>query len=105
MPGCDGAWPIQSPVADAHDRSRRVFAASITFLDMKFDTKVAIVVRGELASWQKLNVTAFLTGGLAAIYKEIIGERYSDASGQAYGPLIRQPILIFSASAEELRRV
>jgi hypothetical protein len=72
---------------------------------MKFDTKVAIVVRGELASWQKLNVTAFLAGGLAAIYKEIIGERYSDASGQAYGPLIRQPILIFSASAEELRRV
>jgi hypothetical protein len=30
------------------------------------------------------------------------GEPYRDASGQAYGPLIRQPILIYGASADEL---
>jgi hypothetical protein len=36
--------------------------------------------------------------------QEIIGERYRDASGLTYGPLVRQPILIFSASGEELRR-
>ena len=71
---------------------------------MTFDSKIAIVVREELAVWQKLNVTAFLAGGLAACYKEIIGERYRDASGLTYGPLVRQPILIFSASGEELRR-
>jgi hypothetical protein len=71
---------------------------------MTFDTKIAIVVREDLAAWQKLNVTAFLAGGLAACYKEIIGERYRDASGLTYGPLVRQPILIFSASEEELRR-
>ena len=70
---------------------------------MKFDTKVAIVVREELAPWQKLNITAFLAGGLAASYPQITGERYRDASGLTYGPLVRQPILIFSASGEELK--
>ena len=29
-----------------------------------FDTKIAIVVREDLAVWQKLNVTAFLTSGV-----------------------------------------
>jgi hypothetical protein len=32
---------------------------------MTFDTKIAIVVREDLAAWQKLNVAAFLSGGLA----------------------------------------
>lgn len=62
------------------------------------------MVRDNLIAWQKLNVTAFLTGGLAGCYPQIVGERYSDASGQLYGPLVRQPILIFSASGEELAR-
>src|SRR5215831_6725871 len=29
---------------------------------MRFDTKIAIAVREDLAVWQKLNVTAFLAG-------------------------------------------
>ena len=32
---------------------------------MDFDTKIAIVVRDDLAVWQKLNVTAFITSGIA----------------------------------------
>ena len=71
---------------------------------MRFDTKIAIVVRATLATWQKLNVASFLTGGLVGSYPELPGARYVDGSGQAYGPLIRQPILIFAASAEELTR-
>lgn len=71
---------------------------------MTFDTKIAIVVRETLAPWQKLNVAAFLSGGLAGVYPEIVGERYSDASGLAYGPLVRQPILVFAASPQELAR-
>jgi hypothetical protein len=71
---------------------------------MTFDSKIAIVVREDLALWQKLNVTAFLSGGLAGCYPEIVGERYSDASGRDYGPLVRQPILIFAAAKEELSR-
>ncbi len=31
---------------------------------MQFDTKFAIVVRDDLETWQKLNVTAFLTSGI-----------------------------------------
>jgi hypothetical protein len=29
---------------------------------VRFDTKLAIVVRNDLETWQKLNVTAFLAG-------------------------------------------
>ena len=72
---------------------------------MTFDTKIAIVVRESLAHWQKLNVTAFLAGGLAGVYPEIVGERYRDGGGVAYGPLVRQPILIFTADGEALTRV
>ena len=71
---------------------------------MRFDTKIAIVVRDDLATWQKLNVACFLTGGLVGSYKELAGERYVDASGRRYGPLIRQPILVFAASADALTR-
>lgn len=71
---------------------------------MRFDTKIAIVVRDDLATWQKLNVACFLSGGLVGCYPEIAGERYVDASGRGYGPLIRQPILVFTATGEELGR-
>ena len=71
---------------------------------MRFDTKIAIVVRDDLATWQKLNVACFLTGGLVGSYKELAGESYIDASGRSYGPLIRQPILVFAATADEMRR-
>lgn len=71
---------------------------------MRFDTKIAIVVRDDLAAWQKLNVACFLSGGLVGSYPELPGERYVDASGRPYGPLIRQPILVFTADGEAMRR-
>jgi hypothetical protein len=104
MPGSDGAWPIQSPGEVPHDRSRRVVVSPLKVFAMTFDTKIAIVVREDLAAWQKLNVAAFLSGGLAGLYPEIVGERYKDASGLGYGPLVRQPILIFAAAKVELTR-
>jgi hypothetical protein len=69
---------------------------------MQFDTKIAIIVRSDLAVWQKLNVASFLAGGLVGSYPELAGERYCDATGRRYGPLVRQPILIFAASGAEL---
>lgn len=39
---------------------------------MRFDTKIAIVVRADLAAWQKLNVTAFLASGVATAFDETI---------------------------------
>ncbi|MGY2052895.1 DUF2000 family protein [Methylobacterium sp. JK268] len=71
---------------------------------MRYDTKIAIAVRDDLASWQKLNVTAFLAGGLVGSHPDITGEPYRDGTGAVYGPLIRQPILIFTGGAEALTR-
>lgn len=71
---------------------------------MQFTTRIAVVVRDDLAQWQKLNVTALLAGGLVGQSPELPGEAYRDGSGRIYGPLIRQPILVFAASGDELAR-
>jgi hypothetical protein len=71
---------------------------------MHFTTKVAVIVREDLPTWQKLNVASFLAGGLVGAYPELAGERYRDSSGRLYGPLIRQPVLIFAATSQELMR-
>jgi hypothetical protein len=71
---------------------------------MDFTTKIAVVVREDLPTWQKLNVASFLSGGLVGSHPELAGECYVDASNQTYGPLVRQPILVFAASAEDLAR-
>src|SRR2546427_12642813 len=72
---------------------------------MIFDTKIALIIREDLAAWQKMNVTAFLAGGIAASYPQCIGEPYADASGNSYLRLIGQPILIYGADSAGLARV
>ncbi|MGZ4171448.1 MAG: DUF2000 family protein [Solirubrobacteraceae bacterium] len=70
----------------------------------EFDTRVAIVVRDDLAAWQRLNVTAFLMSGLvAAAGADAIGEDYVDGDGARYLPLLAQPVLVFETAAEKLR--
>lgn len=69
-----------------------------------FDTKVAILVQDDLATWQKLNVTAFLATGISSAVPEAMGEPYEDASGRQFARLLGQPMLIFAAGANELRR-
>lgn len=71
---------------------------------MIFDTKIAVVVREDLAVWQKLNVTAFLTSSIVGNYEGLIGEPYEDASGNRYSPMLVQPVLVFAASREGIRR-
>jgi hypothetical protein len=71
---------------------------------MQFETKVAILVLEDLAVWQKLNVTAFLATGIAAAAPEAMGEPYEDAAGRQHARLLGQPMLIFAAGAEVLRR-
>jgi hypothetical protein len=65
---------------------------------MRFDTKIAIAVRSDLAVWQKLNVTAFLASGIAAG----IGE---DGSGHRYLEMFRQPVLVYTGPGEALTAV
>jgi hypothetical protein len=62
-----------------------------------FDTKIAIVLRNNLASWQKLNVTAFLMSGIAGQDPAIIGEAYRDRAGNTYNAMSVQPIIVLSA--------
>ncbi len=72
----------------------------------QFDTKVAVAVRDDLESWQRLNVTAFLMSGItAAAGTGAIGEPYEDADGHAYLPLLVQPVLVFEAGAAKLTTV
>ena len=70
---------------------------------MRFDTKIAIAVRDDLAQWQALNVTAFLASGVLGAAPELLGEPYMDGSGNLYLSLFRQPVLIYAAGSEELK--
>ena len=67
-----------------------------------FDTKIAIVLRDDLAVWQKLNATAFLTSGLVGAAPELVGETYEDAAGNAYHALIVQPMIVLEATGDRL---
>jgi hypothetical protein len=72
---------------------------------MRFDTKIAIAVRSDLAVWQKLNVTAFLASGIAAGVDEVAGKPYEDGSGNRYLEMFRQPVLVYTGTAEALAAV
>jgi hypothetical protein len=67
---------------------------------IRFDTKLAVLLRDDLATWQRLNVTAFLVSGIAATQPELVGEPYEDADGTQYLPMFRQPVLVFEGSKE-----
>jgi hypothetical protein len=71
---------------------------------MLFDTKLAVVLRDDLANWQRANVTAFLVSGIAGTEPGVVGEPYVDGSGNRYLPMFRQPVLVFEADAAALRR-
>jgi hypothetical protein len=69
---------------------------------VSFPTKIAVVVRDDLPTWQRLNVCAFLVSGVAAAVPELIGEPYEDADGTKYLAMFGQPVLVFEAPAEVL---
>jgi hypothetical protein len=69
-----------------------------------FDTKAAVVLLEELPVWQKANATAFLVSGIAGGSPGLVGEAYVDGSGNRYLPMLRQPILIYSADSTGIRR-
>ena len=68
-----------------------------------FTTKIAIVVRDDLAPWQRLNVTAFLSSGITAAHPQLVGLPYLDADDTSYLPLLGMPVLVFEADREALR--
>lgn len=66
----------------------------------KFDTKIAVLLRDDLAVWQRLNVTAFLVSGIAGTHPEVVGEPYEDADEVRYLPMFGQPVMVFEGSKE-----
>lgn len=71
---------------------------------MEFDTKIKIVLRNDLMMWQKLNVTAFLMSGIGGT-QNIIGEPYLDKDNIEYLSMSKQPIIIYSATGEEINKL
>ncbi|HUB93332.1 MAG TPA: DUF2000 family protein [Verrucomicrobiae bacterium] len=71
---------------------------------MIHSTKIGVIVRDTLQDWQKLNVTAFLSSGVAYANPDCRGDVYKDASGQAYHSLFLQPVFVYIASTEHLQR-
>jgi hypothetical protein len=69
---------------------------------VRFDTKIAVMLREDLQTWQRLNVTAFLVSGIGTAVPEVIGEPYQDASDTDYLRMFRQPVLVFEATKELL---
>ncbi|HEV7759753.1 MAG TPA: DUF2000 domain-containing protein [Acidimicrobiales bacterium] len=71
---------------------------------MADDTKIAVVVRDDLETWQKLNVTAFVVSGLGSAAPELVGLPYEDGSGVKYHAMFGLPVLIFAGDAPGVRR-
>lgn len=69
---------------------------------VRFDTKIAVLLREDLETWQRLNVTAFLVSGLGTAVPEVVGEPYADADDTPYLPMFRQPVMVFEGSKELL---
>ena len=70
-----------------------------------FDTKFVIILRDDIAVWQKLNVTAFLTSGIVGATPGLMGEPYRDAAGNVFHPLCIQPIVVLATDQAGLQTI
>jgi hypothetical protein len=66
-----------------------------------YDNKIAVVIKDDLQNWQKLNVTSFLASSVAIQFPETHGKALVSASGTAYLPFFKHPILVYKADTEE----
>lgn len=70
-----------------------------------YNNKIALVIKNDLAGWQKLNVAAFLAGSVAIQFPDTHGKEFINASGSVYLPFIKHPILIYKADTDaEIKR-
>ena len=70
-----------------------------------FDTKIAMVLLSSLKTWQKLNITSFLTSGIIGQTRSLIGEKYIDKSNYEYLALNRQPVVVLEAEVSVLKKI
>lgn len=71
--------------------------------DVSEGMKIAVVLRDDLETWQKLNVAAFTVSGVAS-QSGAVGEPYRDADGNDYLPMFKEPVLVFATTAETVQR-
>lgn len=71
---------------------------------VRFESKIALVLRADLPAWQKLNMTAFLASGIARASAESVGKPYYDGDGTEYLAMFGQPVMVFGGTAAELTR-
>ncbi|WP_114939982.1 DUF2000 domain-containing protein [Mucilaginibacter endophyticus] len=62
--------------------------------------KIAIVIKDQLAAWQKLNVTAFLASSVAIAHPDTHGAELITASGNNYMPFMKYPVLVYKADTD-----
>lgn len=68
-----------------------------------FDTKIALIVRDDLAIWQRLNVVAFLSSGITASAPDVLGKPYINANGVQYGNMLGQPMMVYEGNLETIQ--
>ena len=61
-----------------------------------------MLLREDLLTRQRLNVTAFLVSGIGTAVPEVIGQPYADAGDVTYLAMFRQPVMVFEGSKELL---
>ena len=72
---------------------------------MASENKIAIVIKNDLESWQKLNVASFLASSVAIQFPDTHGKPFINASKSEYLPFIKHPILIYKADTDaEIKR-
>ncbi|HEX8802941.1 MAG TPA: DUF2000 domain-containing protein [Acidimicrobiales bacterium] len=67
-------------------------------------TKLAVVVRDDLPTWQKLNVAAFTVSGIGTERPDLVGEAYVDGSEHTYLPMFTTPVRVHAGDAAALAR-
>ena len=70
-----------------------------------FDTKIAFIISDDLATWQKLNVTAFLMSGITGANPGIVGKTYQDRGGKRHLAMSVQPVIVLAGTANVLTNI
>ncbi|MDC2981520.1 DUF2000 family protein [SAR116 cluster bacterium] len=70
-----------------------------------FDTKIAIIIREDLATWQKLNVTAFQMSGITGANPGIVGKTHQDRGGKRQLAMSVQPVIVLAGTANVLTNI
>jgi hypothetical protein len=70
---------------------------------MQGDSRIVVVLRDDLAPWQRTNIAAFLIGGVAT-EPDLIVRPYADMVGRSYLPILRHPVAIFEGTAADITR-